>query len=198
MLLRNIVTILTYAALNISAHGTATASTPADHSVEEGAFSTTFSVDGTEVPATIFRPYWLPWPIVPPTTLPDCGKLPKQFTPQRPECETSTPQGRFTGQIAYGSSSPYAFQWSFRLNGPTAALAAGPMVENADLFDHGNRVGNYHDHHSGIPSDYLVHSSVGGLTTSGSYELLIEEKFPTANGGQATVTGRFAFVITLV
>ncbi|RSD16256.1 hypothetical protein [Amycolatopsis eburnea] len=166
-------------------------STEFDHST---AFSTLMEVDDQPSPGlTGPTP---PTPHVP--GLPDCGRLPKQFTPQSPVCETSTAQGRFTGQIKYDGQNPFTLQWSFQLNGPTAALAAGPMVENADIFDHGSRITSYHDHHSGIPSNYLVHSSVSGLTTAGNYELLIEENFLTANGAQATVTGRFSFVITLV
>ncbi|MDT8913608.1 hypothetical protein [Amycolatopsis sp. PS_44_ISF1] len=130
--------------------------------------------------------------------LPDCGQLPKQFTPQDPVCAASTAQGNFTGQINYDGQNPYTFQWSFVLNAATAALATGPMVEDADIFANGQRLGNYHDHHAGIPSDYTLHSSVGGLTTAVNYQLGVHEVFPTANGAQATVNATFDFAITLV
>ncbi|WP_157117768.1 hypothetical protein [Nocardia vaccinii] len=83
------------------------------------------------------------------------------FTRANPSWGYAYNISNFNGQVDYGTDSfqwslKDSFQWSLKLNPSVQRIVLAPM----SCFTTINGVPGYSDSHTGIPADYLLHSSV--------------------------------------
>lgn len=112
------------------------------------------------------------------------------FTQGTPYFEASDSNGRFTGQARTNPGQPVPMAWSFRISPAVQAIAVSPMDCTA-----GHMQLPYSDSHTGIPVDYLWHSTVqGNMSDNTVYDLWGNCTFRVQNG---TANLRFVFHYSL-
>lgn len=126
----------------------------------------------------------------------------KHFTGSDRSFQMTDRNGTFTAQTYYRNEPPpeigqfAGISWSFKAAPQVAAIATTPMDCTAGLNPDARQ--HYHDHHAGIPADYLWHSSTPTVEFDRSYQLYGNCVFRVnvgGNTGTANLGIKFTFDI---